>query len=480
VAAAAALVVLRVVPLVAYEYIFDADQATVGLMAKHLSDGRTFPLFFYGQQYMLGVQAWMAAPLFLIGGPTLAMLRLPLAVINVAVAAGLLVLTARRGVRPIDALVATLPVVATVPAMSAELMFTLGASIEPFLYALGLWGLRRRPLAFGALAGFGILHREFTVFAVAAFAVAGWRTWRAWRPAGFARAAAALAAVWLLIDQLKRQTGIYGPDVAGAAPVSGSLALQAETVLKRLSFDIPGYLGRFGDVLTSGLPTIFGAGPQPLTSFGVNSTLSQGRDAAAWMLAGALAAAAARLLWAMRPAAPSRPGGDGFFAYVGLVGVFTIFAYGLGGGLPVGAPIVLAYLLFALLPPVGLLGAFFLRETSGRWRAGVAAAVVVWAACNVWDNGRLLVEFEQTPPRQHHRLMANYLESQGIRYGRALYWDAYPITFFSQERVIVTPFEVVRIRAYQAAVEAHEAEAVRLDRQPCTRGTRVDLWCVSR
>ncbi len=474
------LVVLRVLPLLAYEYIFDADQAIVGLMAKHLSEGRTFPLFFYGQNYMLGVQAWMAAPLFLLGGPTLTMLRLPLAAINVAVAAALLVLSARRGVAPGYALAAVLPVVATVPAMSAELMFTLGASIEPFLYTLVLWGLRRRPLAFGAVACFGILHREFTVFAVAAFALAGWRTWRAWRPAGFARAAAAGAVLWLVVDQVKRQTSIYGPDTPGAAPVSGSLTLQMETVLKRLSFDPGGYLGRLGDVVTAGLPTIFGGGPQPLTAFGINSTLSQGRDWAAWILAAVLAAAVGRLLWIARSREPDRRRGDGFFAYLTLTGLFTALAYGLGGGLPVGAPVVLAYLLFALLIPVGLLGAFFARETQPAWRAGVAAAVIVWAACNVWDNGRLLVEFERTPPRQHHRLMANYLVSQGIRYGRALYWDAYPITFLSQERVIVTPFEVVRIRAYQAEVDAHDASAVRLERQPCARGTRVDLWCVTR
>jgi len=41
---------------------FDSDQAVTGLMAKHLSEGRAFPLFFYGQTYMLGVEAWLAAP----------------------------------------------------------------------------------------------------------------------------------------------------------------------------------------------------------------------------------------------------------------------------------------------------------------------------------------------------------------------------------------------------------------------------------
>src|SRR2546425_11479087 len=37
-------------------YDFNSDQAIVGLMAKHLTELRTFPLFFYGQHYMLAVQ----------------------------------------------------------------------------------------------------------------------------------------------------------------------------------------------------------------------------------------------------------------------------------------------------------------------------------------------------------------------------------------------------------------------------------------
>src|SRR4029079_1186882 len=69
---AVVLVLVRCFPATWYEQLnFDSDQAIVGLMAKHLAEGRAFPLFFYGQHYMLGVQSWMAAPLFLIGGPSL-------------------------------------------------------------------------------------------------------------------------------------------------------------------------------------------------------------------------------------------------------------------------------------------------------------------------------------------------------------------------------------------------------------------------
>ena len=57
-----ALVVLRALVYLLFEQVaFDSDQAINGLMAKHLSQGRAFPLFFYGQTYMLAVEAWVAA-----------------------------------------------------------------------------------------------------------------------------------------------------------------------------------------------------------------------------------------------------------------------------------------------------------------------------------------------------------------------------------------------------------------------------------
>jgi len=59
---AAALVLFRSIVFIAYEHaFFDSDQAIVGLMAKHLVEGRAFPLFYYGQTYMLVVDAWVAA-----------------------------------------------------------------------------------------------------------------------------------------------------------------------------------------------------------------------------------------------------------------------------------------------------------------------------------------------------------------------------------------------------------------------------------
>ena len=68
-------------------------------MAKHLSEGRAFPLFFYGQAYMLAVEAWWMVPFFWIGGPTVAALRASLVATNVAVVVLLVVGLVRWGER---------------------------------------------------------------------------------------------------------------------------------------------------------------------------------------------------------------------------------------------------------------------------------------------------------------------------------------------------------------------------------------------
>src|SRR5262249_42942484 len=78
------LVVARSAVFVFWEQAnFDSDQAVIGLMAKHLAELRAFPVFMYGQSYILAVEAWMAVPVFLIVGVSVWTLKLPLLAVNV-------------------------------------------------------------------------------------------------------------------------------------------------------------------------------------------------------------------------------------------------------------------------------------------------------------------------------------------------------------------------------------------------------------
>ena len=55
----------------------NSDEATMGLAALHIAEGRDFPVFFYGQHYMGTLEAYLAAPLFLAFGPSTLALRMP-------------------------------------------------------------------------------------------------------------------------------------------------------------------------------------------------------------------------------------------------------------------------------------------------------------------------------------------------------------------------------------------------------------------
>jgi hypothetical protein len=50
------------------------------------------------------------------------------------------------------------------------------------------------------------------------------------------------------------------------------------------------------------------------------------------------------------------------------------------------------------------------------------------------------------------------------------YWDAYAVSFLTNEQIIMKAEGFPRIYQYDHEVEAHIAEAVRISRTPCTGG----------
>jgi hypothetical protein len=469
--AAVALVMLRsAVPLV-MERSLDSDQAVVGLMAKHLSEGRAFPLFFYGQHYMLGVQAWIAAPFFWIGGPTAIMLRLPLLLINAGLVVALLVTFVRYGLRPWQALIAVLPLAITTPVMSDALLRPLGAAIEPFAWVALLWALRARPVWWGMVLVVGTLHREFVIYALPALALAQWRDRRWWTARDGLLALAGAIAVWVAIDLLKRQINLYGP--SGGAFMAESLILQPQQIAQWLSLDA--WASRVVDIAMRGVPDMFGARSYRLADYhGMFSALSAGSLLAGVALGTALVLATIRLLPRWRRPAECR---DGLGVYFATIGIFALGGYGLNGGIDLQAMPVVRYALFVVYLPVGILLAFFLHERRPVLARGVSALVAVWATFTAIDAGRVIHEYASAPPVSPHREMADFLVESGITHARAQYWDAYVITFLARERAIVASTGKLRIAAYRAAADA-DPHTVELDRQPCSTGLPVSAWCV--
>jgi len=113
---------------------FDADSAITGLMATHLADGRAFPLFYYGQNYLLGVDAYLAAPLFAVLGPSVTALKVPLLVVNLVVACLLHRAFVRdMGLSPWLAVVPALFFVVPAPGTAARIIEANGGNPGPFL-----------------------------------------------------------------------------------------------------------------------------------------------------------------------------------------------------------------------------------------------------------------------------------------------------------------------------------------------------------
>ncbi|MFF0315785.1 ArnT family glycosyltransferase [Micromonospora sp. NPDC005252] len=56
----------------------NSDEATFGLAALHIGQGREHPVFLYGQHYMGMLESYLAAPLLAVAGPSWPVLRLPM------------------------------------------------------------------------------------------------------------------------------------------------------------------------------------------------------------------------------------------------------------------------------------------------------------------------------------------------------------------------------------------------------------------
>src|SRR3954447_15130924 len=71
-------VVVRVLLIARAPGILDADEALVGIQAERIAAGAAHPLpvFFYGQPYMGALEAYLAAGLFHLVGPSVPALRL--------------------------------------------------------------------------------------------------------------------------------------------------------------------------------------------------------------------------------------------------------------------------------------------------------------------------------------------------------------------------------------------------------------------
>jgi hypothetical protein len=470
-AALAVLVVARSLVFVFWPASqFDSDQAVTGLMAKHLAELRAFPVFWYGQTYMLGVEAWLAAPVMAVLGATVTALKLPLLAMNVAIAVLLFRgLTRDEGLDDTRAALATLFFVLAAPITAAHFVTANGGNVEPSLYVLLLWFLRRRPVWFGLVLGVGFLNREFTIYGAAALVVldAGRRTLfthDALRRYSLSFGIAAL--VWIVFLVLRHFSSAAGPGTSTsdlAASLAGNNLLQ---VAERLCFDPRAIAAGAGRILTVHWPELFGLEPQPLTDFGIESAVRQGLPWSAWLLLPVLGLPLLRIAGRRSPASHLPPRASDFSIYLVLVAVFSLAGYLVGrcGAIDF---YTMRYELLSVMGAVGLAGWYLRVERS-------PAVAAVWMLCSaaifavsITAHARLLAEYATHPPAPLKQDLIRELDARRIRYAHADFWTAYYVSFMTRERIIVASDDAVKVRTYNRLVDAHRDEAIRIARRPC-------------
>jgi hypothetical protein len=467
IAVACALVFIRGAVYLFYEQsFFDSDQAIVGLMAKHLAEGRAFPLFYYGQTYMLGVEAWIAAPLFAIAGASVPVLRASLMFTNCVTVAILIVALVRCcGLRPRLALVPA-AFFAFAPPMTAASLVQAAANVEPFLWILLLWMLVDRPLWFGGVFGLAFLNREFTIYALPPILIAQLADrslFRAERLRRWLLAGVAFFAVWQTVDALKPYADLMGPGTRGA-PTS-SAASTADNILLRVGFE-PSELWNRAVVMTGDfLPREIGARRVE------TPVASQGRDWMRWPIELGLLAAAIRTVVVARRRRIGLRARFGW--YLAAVGCLSAAGYILTR--PLSDGLIDRYLLLALYLPIGIVAAFLAIEPRPAFRAAIVGLVVMWGVVSAIDHARLILAYRHAGPYELRQLVDGLL-ARDIHVAQAQYWRAYSVTFLSQERVKVASTDVVKIREYQDLARAQGKNLILISEQPCPGEKLVDWY----
>jgi hypothetical protein len=475
----AAAIVFRAFPFVWWPGAhFDSDQATVGLMARHISEGEAFPLYYYGQPSMLAVEAYLAAPFIRVLGTTVTALKLPLVLINVAVVLvlmRLLVRDARLG--PWAASIAALPLALPAAAVAARTTGATGGNVEPWLYILLLWAVRARPVAFGILLGIGMLHRELTAYGAVALlamdaATVLTTTDRRAAVADRARHWTLAAVAWSAVQALARSLqpfasawgpGTHGDDVWAVMPA-------VDTLGGGWCFGPETWADRTHLLLTDHLPRIVGGIGAPLRDYGVLSGVYSGHPAVgtwAGVLTAAGLAGGGWHWWVRRrsPGAESMPHIGG---YLLLVGVISTLVYGFAtcGAIRIET---LRDNLLGVFIPVGALVMGLQMWPQPLVRAGFGVAVALWCSLNMLDVLALLREYRTDPPVDSRQVLADDLVARGVTSAKAPLRTAYHVTFLAAERVRIAATDFSRIRTY--AEEADRTLAPSISDLPCERGT---------
>ena len=407
----------------------DGDTAIIGLMARHPLRGTTM----WGQPYGSPVEAWLAAPVVAVLGPTPVAVRIPYAALALALVAlaGVLgeIAVAGAGI-PAALLVACPsayvlllsalppPLYPTTLVLLAAVLALAARAAEGF--ATGTSPGRGRMVLLGALAGLAVWTHLMSLATVAVVAlVLGPRAWRAhgrgalgWALAAFLGASAPW---WVAAAREPSATAVLGIAHEGTPVLA-----HAERVARRLHEPVSALLGAWS----------------PLTADEAERTVAAPTALRVVLIAGWLAAAIAG--WTSlrgRPIAALLAGSV----------VLTLAAF----PFPVRSEPYTVRFLTPIVIPLSVLAAAGAVRRAGPARAWLLVAPL--CAAQLWAGARLFAEWRRGGAEAlvpDCARVLDVLRREHLARAYASYHTAYCLTYTSGETVVASPPWNERFWAY--------------------------------
>jgi hypothetical protein len=444
----------------ASSYVIDADEAIVGLMGKHITEGAPVPVFYYGQHYMGSLEALLAAGSFaLFGISSWALQIVPLAcsLLLVVVMYFLGRECGGRYVGRVASLLTAIPPVAlivwSVKARGGFIEILLLGAVA-LLVAARWWKGRaddtRLPIVLGLILGLGFWTNNQIIYFIGPIA---------------------LFSLLFVVGALVSRRSSLGS--ALRVVVFGTIAFflgSAPFWLYNIERGFPS-LGMFGlasggeiikhgeGLFSASLPILLGA-----KHFWELEPAYRGSTALAYTVYGILTVV---LLWLRRmdllALVKGRPNLSAPVELLMLFIVFscTVFVVSTFGWL-VQAPRYLLPLYVGIFTLCGYV-AWRLSERSRALAAIVVGGLVSLNLFSAYAGGRAVpgepVVFQgQRVSRDHSQVIAT-LEQLGIRHVRTNYWIGYRLAFETHERITFSLFGA----PYQLRLPQYEAGVSRAD-----------------
>jgi hypothetical protein len=248
----------------------NSDEATMGLMAKHILTRGEHPIFFYGQNYMGSIEAYLAAGSYLIFGYSVFALKFGMLILY-AILATLLYAFMRALFAPFFAVLAV-----AILSLGTDFMLYLqleatGGYMEILIFTLIILLITRRLCltmpregaphltreramlyaAWGFVAGVGlwsqVIIAPFVVLAGAVLALCCWREMRHWLGAILLASLIVGVSPWIVFvatdGAAHERITIPGVQVAPLPPVNHDPLLIGEQILGTVIISIPNLTG---------------------------------------------------------------------------------------------------------------------------------------------------------------------------------------------------------------------------------------------